>query len=97
MRKDFKVLISVLRSIARRLLVKTENPSACATLNWKVCKSAIALYLSVIKRTCNQGANKSNHKYNPQLFARHTTLHMTIYIRIINCHNEPCIRHLALF
>jgi hypothetical protein len=41
--------------------VKTENPSACATGNCKVCKSAIALYLSVIKRTCNQGANKSNH------------------------------------
>jgi hypothetical protein len=26
-----------------------------------VCKSAIALYLNVIKRDCNQGANKSNH------------------------------------
>jgi hypothetical protein len=41
--------------------VKTGNPSACATVNCEVCKSAIALYLSVIKRTCNQGANKSNH------------------------------------
>jgi hypothetical protein len=41
--------------------VETENPSACVTVDWKVCKSAIALYLSVIKRTCNQGANKSNH------------------------------------
>jgi hypothetical protein len=41
--------------------VKTDNPSACATVNWKLCKSAIALYLSVIKRTCNQGAKKSNH------------------------------------
>jgi hypothetical protein len=41
--------------------VKTGNSSACATVNWKVCKSAIALYLSVIKGTCNQGANKSNH------------------------------------
>jgi hypothetical protein len=30
--------------------VKTANPDACATVNWKVCKSAIALYLSVIKR-----------------------------------------------
>jgi hypothetical protein len=33
--------------------VKTENPSACATVNWNVCKSAIALYcmyLKVIKR-----------------------------------------------
>jgi hypothetical protein len=43
--------------------VKTDNPNACATVDWKLCKSAIALYkyLSVIKRTCNQGANKSNH------------------------------------
>jgi hypothetical protein len=41
--------------------VKTENPSASATVNWKMCKSAIALYLSVIKRTCNEGANKFDH------------------------------------
>jgi hypothetical protein len=40
--------------------VKTGNPSACLTVNWKVCKSAIELYVSVIRRTCNQGANKSN-------------------------------------
>jgi hypothetical protein len=35
--------------------VKTQNPSACTTLNWKVCKPAIALYclyLSVIKTEC---------------------------------------------
>jgi hypothetical protein len=44
--------------------VKTENSSACAAVNWKLCKSAIAfycLYLSVIKNGCKQGANKSNH------------------------------------
>jgi hypothetical protein len=41
--------------------VNTENPSAFATVNCKVCKAAIALCLSVINRTCNQGANKSNH------------------------------------
>jgi hypothetical protein len=58
--RRFEVLISVLRSVARRRLLKTENPSACATVNWKVCKSAIALYLSVIKRTCNRSSNKSN-------------------------------------
>jgi hypothetical protein len=39
-----EVQVSVLRSVARRRLVETENPSACATVNWKVCKSAIALY-----------------------------------------------------
>jgi hypothetical protein len=47
--------------IARRRLVKTENPSACAAVDGILCKSAIALYLSVITRTCNQGANKSNN------------------------------------
>jgi hypothetical protein len=35
--------------------VETENPSACATVNWKVCISAIALYylhVSVIRCEC---------------------------------------------
>jgi hypothetical protein len=41
--------------------MKTENPSECATVDWKLCKSAVALYLNVIKRPCNQGANKFNH------------------------------------
>jgi hypothetical protein len=46
--------------------VRTRGPGPCATVNWKVCKSAIALYLSVIKRTCDEGANKSNHpNWNP--------------------------------
>jgi hypothetical protein len=44
--------------------VERENPSDCAAMNWKVCKSAIALYclcLNVVKRDCNQSAIKSNH------------------------------------
>jgi hypothetical protein len=41
--------------------VETENPSACATANCKLCESAIALYLGVIKRGCNRSATKSNH------------------------------------
>jgi hypothetical protein len=61
-----EVLLSVLSSVTRRRLVKTENPSACAMVNWKVCKLAIALHLRVFKRTCNQDANKSNHpNWNP--------------------------------
>jgi hypothetical protein len=32
-----------------------ERTSVC------VCKTAIALYLNVIKKTDNQGANESNH------------------------------------
>jgi hypothetical protein len=51
--------------VARRRLEKTENLSACVLVNWKVCKSAIAL-IDLIKRDCNQSANKSNHPiYNP--------------------------------
>jgi hypothetical protein len=49
------VLVSMLRSVARRRLVERENASACATVSWKVCKSAIALcclHLSVIKSEC---------------------------------------------
>jgi hypothetical protein len=39
-----EVQVSVFRSVARRRLVETKNPSACATVNWNVCKSVIALY-----------------------------------------------------
>jgi hypothetical protein len=31
-------------------LVKTGNPSACVTVKWRLFKSAIALYLSMIKK-----------------------------------------------
>jgi hypothetical protein len=43
-RRLHKVLISVFRSVARRRLVETDDPGACTTVDWKVCKSAIALY-----------------------------------------------------
>jgi hypothetical protein len=57
--------------------VKTDNPSALTVVKRKVCNSVIALYLSVIKKTCNQGANKSNQP-EPTSFVMRTTLHMTI-------------------
>jgi hypothetical protein len=49
------VVVCVSKSVARRRLVERENPSACATVNWKVCISAIALYclcVSVTKSEC---------------------------------------------
>jgi hypothetical protein len=45
-------IIPVLRSVARRRLVEIVNPSACATVKCKLCKSAISLYglcVSLIK------------------------------------------------
>jgi hypothetical protein len=41
---DFEMMVSVLKSIARRRLVEKEYHSACATENCKLCKTATALY-----------------------------------------------------
>jgi hypothetical protein len=38
------MLVSVVKSVARSRLEKTKNPNARATVNWEVCKPAIALY-----------------------------------------------------
>jgi hypothetical protein len=49
------VVVCVSKSVARRRLVKTENPSVCATVNWKLCISATTLYclcVSVTKSEC---------------------------------------------
>jgi hypothetical protein len=49
------VVVPVIRAVARRRLVETGNPSACATVVSKWCKSARALcnlYVSVIKCEC---------------------------------------------
>jgi hypothetical protein len=35
-------LVTVVRSVARRRLVETENPSVCATVDCEVCGIAIA-------------------------------------------------------
>jgi hypothetical protein len=40
---DLKLQCDCDKSVARMRLVKTENPSACETVSWKVCRIAIAL------------------------------------------------------
>jgi hypothetical protein len=52
------VLVSVPRSVARRRLVETESPGACAPVTWNVCKSAIALYC--LTNTQNRKNNTQN-------------------------------------
>jgi hypothetical protein len=41
---DLKHYFSVLRYVARKRLVQMGKPSVCATVNWKVHKTAIVLY-----------------------------------------------------
>jgi hypothetical protein len=53
--KSVRLTVCASRSFAGRRLVESENPSACAMGNCKVCKSAIALYclcVSVIMSEC---------------------------------------------
>jgi hypothetical protein len=40
---DRTVIVSVLKSVARRRQVKTENPSACATVDWKMYRITTGL------------------------------------------------------
>jgi hypothetical protein len=65
--------------------VKAEDPSACVTVNCKLWKSTIVLYLNAIKRTCNQGANKSNHPNQHPLFSSRVPTYIWQYTYIMAC------------
>jgi hypothetical protein len=87
------VLVSVLRSVARRRLVETENPSACATVGCKACKSAIALYclyLSVIKREC-----VTEMLINPisQTRIRHFVTRINLHVTIYTLVHDYLLKH----
>jgi hypothetical protein len=38
--RRFSLSENVVNSVTRIRLVQTENPGACVTVNWKLCKSA---------------------------------------------------------
>jgi hypothetical protein len=79
------VLVSLLRFFARRRLVKTENPSAFATMNWKCVRTSVTalycMYLSVINRKCvTKVLMNPIIRTRTRHFVTSTTLHVTIYI-----------------
>jgi hypothetical protein len=41
------------KSVTRIRLVKTENSNGCVTVNWKVCRIAVTLYLPVDPSSVN--------------------------------------------
>jgi hypothetical protein len=80
------VLVSVLKSVARRRPVETDNPSACAAVKCKLYKSKIALcclHLSLIKREC-----VTEVLINPIIrtrtchFVTRTTLHVIVLFKV---------------
>jgi hypothetical protein len=55
--------------------VKTGNPTACVTVNCKLCKSAIALYCCQYELIV-LGVNKSSYQSDPRLLSLE---HVTIF------------------
>jgi hypothetical protein len=63
-------------SVVRIRLVKTENSSACVTVNCEVCRSAKALQLPVVRSYVYKGSIPTS-KQNPSISRAHS-LHVTI-------------------
>jgi hypothetical protein len=69
-------IITVLKSVVRTRLMKTENPSLCVTVKCKVCRSAIALYYLKLRVECISAINPiSQYVY---LVYSHPLKHVTI-------------------
>jgi hypothetical protein len=65
--------------------VKTENTSACATVNCKVCRSAIALKLPVVPSCECIRCNKANHPIQNTSYKSHTNPYTWQYFGCIWC------------
>jgi hypothetical protein len=62
-----------------------ENPSACTTVNCKVCRRAIALKLHVVPKCVNICVNKSNHPIrNPLLLVTEAQTRDSI-MKLLGC------------
>jgi hypothetical protein len=62
--------------------VKTENPSACVTVNCKACISAIPLYLSVVPSGVYKVSINPIIQSKIRLQFTHTSLFMTICLSV---------------
>jgi hypothetical protein len=85
---DLKLQWDCHKSVARLRLVRTEKPSPCVTLNWKVCRSVIA-------PSCVRW-NISNHPIQNPSYK--SPIHVTIYEKWkweLLCYKELSVFDLA--
>jgi hypothetical protein len=79
---DFEVTVRLDKSVARIRLVNTKNPSACATVNWRVCAIAIALVCSSELRKCIRHNKSNNQIQNTSIVTNtlYTMLHVCSHL-----------------
>jgi hypothetical protein len=71
---DVKLRSDGEKSVARIQLMKTDNPSAFATVNCNVCRITVLLYLPVLPSCLREkGVNKSNHLIRTRIICHATT------------------------
>jgi hypothetical protein len=76
----FEAKVSELRSIARRRLVETKNPSACATLNCKLAISYSTVLIVIKKDSVTEVLINPIIRSRTRHFLMHTTLHVKLCI-----------------
>jgi hypothetical protein len=74
---DFKCQF-LLRSVARRRLVETENPCACVTVNCNLCESVIMLSQLQLREIVTEVPIIQSSELEPVIIVTRTLLHVTI-------------------